>query len=198
MPKRALRSELLSRRAALPESFRISAGLAAQQLLLSLDLFSRATTVALYAPVRGEVATDLLFQAALAGGKQVLLPRVAGDMLRFSAATSQGLLVRGPFGIPQPPEESQETPLEAADLIVVPGVAFDRHGHRLGFGKGYYDRCLSALGSPIPRIGLCYDFQLVPLLPAEGHDVRMHLIVTERQVLAVKGAGKAGTGESPD
>ena len=96
----------------------------------------------------------------------------------------------GSFGILEPGLQNRQVSLIEADLIVVPGVAFDLQGHRIGFGKGYYDRCLSQLTKKVPIAGLCHDFQLLDEIPAEGHDVRMQYVVTDKRMVIPSGEGQ--------
>jgi 5-formyltetrahydrofolate cyclo-ligase len=121
--------------------------------------------------------------AALASGKTLLYPAVVGEDLEFRRVCSLESLVPGKFGILEP----QGDPVDpaGADLIVVPGVAFDLCGRRIGYGKGYYDRSLHRLERSGRLAGFCYDFQLVQEIAGEPHDVTMDLIVTELRVVRV-------------
>ena len=136
------------------------------------DAWSAARTVLLYSALPDEVNTDYLLLAAQDDGKTVLLPRVDGDRLTLHAY-SPDEMAPGAFGVMEP--QGAEFPLSRygeIELAVVPGVAFDRRGHRLGRGKGYYDRLLPLL--PAARlVGLCFPFQVVGAVPAEAHDVKV-------------------------
>lgn len=185
MPKQSLRSCMLAQRNALTAEGWQVASVMAQRHLLALESFQQAGMIGLYAPLGNEVATSMLFQVAQAAGKRLFYPLVCGEGLSFHEVIALEQLSRGSFGILEP------CPLEGAsaapdlDLIVVPGVAFDLRGHRVGFGKGYYDRYLAGLQRMPTLVGLCHDFQLCPTVPAEGHDIRMHYLVTERRVVRV-------------
>lgn len=183
MPKKALRSELLLRRRTMSHTDWQTSSVAAQQRLIELELFQQARCIALYAPIQHEMDTVQIFYAARSTGKIVLYPVVCGTDLRFVEITDVSQLHQGRFGIPEPCSLAGEHSLEAADLIVVPGVAFDLRGHRIGFGKGFYDRCLSRLTNPGQLVGFCHDFQLFEQIPAEGHDIRMQHIVTEKRLI---------------
>jgi len=150
---------------------------------MTLDVFSEAATIALYAPIRNEVDTALIFGEARRVGKRVLYPRVCNEEMLFYEVEDAGELKQGAFGILEPCVTGEGLPPDAADLIVVPGVAFDSSGHRLGFGKGYYDRFLARLRRPVILVGLCHDFQLLKQVPREEHDIRMQYIVTEQRVV---------------
>jgi len=185
MPKRSLRSSMLARRSSMSrEQWQIDSQ-RAQERLLGLELFQQARRVALYAPLQNEVDTALLFAAAREAGKQVLYPQVCGEQLAFHEVTALEQLNRGSFGILEPCPLSSVQEQATLDLMVVPGVAFDLRGHRVGFGKGYYDRHLAGLHQLPFLVGLCHDFQLCDQVPTEGHDIRMHCLVTESRTVQV-------------
>ncbi len=188
MPKRSLRSSMLARRCALAIELWQANSQGAQQRLLAVDAFRRAARLALYAPLKNEVDTALLFEAARQAGKQVFYPLVCGNRLAFHEVETLGQLQRGSFGILEPCPVDTAVAYPDFDLMVVPGVAFDLRGHRIGFGKGYYDRYFAELTQVPTLVGLCHDFQICTELPAEGHDVRMHYLVTEARVVQVQEA----------
>ena len=100
-----------------------------------------------------------------------------GDDLRLLRYTGPDSLRKGAFGIWEPKADGEEAVEGAIDLIIVPGVAFDAQGHRLGRGRGFYDRLLSSLDTP--KVGICFDFQLVPSVPVESFDHPMDHVITE-------------------
>lgn len=182
MEKHATRQQLLLRRKQLDGTLCLDLSLRTQQRLLDFAGFSCATTLALYSPVNNEVRTDRLLSVALSQGKQVCFPRVTGERLQFVTIESEAELQPGTFSVAEPVGENV-LPLRQIDLLVVPGVAFDRDGFRLGYGKGFYDRELSRLTGATVSIGLCYDFQLCDMLPIEDHDRQLDYIVTEKQLI---------------
>lgn len=123
-----------------------------------------------------EVGTDAIIEELLAQGKRVYLPRVEGDAIRFYRIRSLSGLILSAFGIrePQPIE-----PIDAkeAEVIVCPGLAFDKAGNRLGYGGGYYDRYLK--DCPAKRIGICFKEQLVEAIPCKENDVPMDAVITD-------------------
>lgn len=183
MPKRALRAATLARRRELTPQQVNSQSLALQRRFLELPEFQRSKLLALYAPIHQEVETSVVASEALSTGRALLYPAVHGNDLRFCRVAALSELVPGCFGIPEPTGE----PLNPgdADLIVVPGVAFDLYGRRIGYGKGYYDRTLHRLEGSGKLVGFCYDFQLLEEIVGEPHDVTMDLIVTELRVVRV-------------
>ena len=134
------------------------------------DLFQQASCIALYHAIPGEVQTAGLIEKWYRK-KRLLLPLIKG----------KESLKTGVFGILEPSEDCEAVPESEIDLIIVPGVAFDRQHNRLGRGKGFYDRLLSTLD--VPKIGICYDFQLKDQIPAEPFDRKMDLIITEKEIL---------------
>jgi len=188
MPKRPIRDDLLARRRHLSVETCRGKSLAAQRRLLLTAEFAAAAVVGLYSPVRNEVFTEEIFSAARGLGKTVTYPRILGDLLEFVEVRDLQHLEAGVFGILEPGRGVIFQPTEL-ELIVVPGVAFDLSGHRLGYGKGYYDRCLHESRGHL--VGLCFEFQVMNKLPAESHDVRMNMIVTEERTLRIAAPGLA-------
>ncbi|HEY4058127.1 MAG TPA: 5-formyltetrahydrofolate cyclo-ligase [Kofleriaceae bacterium] len=137
-----------------------------------------AHVVALYAAKGTEVATAKLDSALRGRGVRVVYPRVVDGQreLAFCAVPVEALVL-GTFGLREPAAAVRAEPLDSIDVFVVPGVAFDRSGGRLGWGRGYYDATLaSARGA---RMGLAFECQLVDEVAHEAHDIPMNLIVTE-------------------
>lgn len=194
-PKAALRQELLHRRRILAEEERTVFSRQAAEVLLQTDLWQKAAVVGLYVAVRGEMETTRLLEEAWGAGRKVLLPRCvphkAGHM-EFALCASWDDLQRGAFGVPEPHQERcptvfspySNTCLVRPMCLVVPGVAFDRHGMRLGMGGGYYDRFLPwAVGQGVRCVGFTFHQQLVPQLPHDVWDVPMHGVCTEEELL---------------
>lgn len=185
MEKKQIRKAMIDRRLALSpeERTRLSAG--AQQALLRSPLFAEAQSVLLYHPFRGEAETGQIAAAAVQAGKRLALPRVEKEPPRLwlhSYPGDPGALVPGAYGLLEPDPAWPLVQPEAIDLVVLPGVAFDASGRRLGYGGGYYDRTLPALrlANPSVRlIGLAYGFQLVERLPADPHDIPVDGVATE-------------------
>jgi 5-formyltetrahydrofolate cyclo-ligase len=145
-------------------------------------LFRDARCLALYSAIHNEVSTDEVVAQALDQGKALAFPRVSGQDLEFVVIESCAELVSGAFGVKEPQGRSLVA-VEEIDLIVVPGVVFDRRGHRLGYGRGYYDRALAKCQSHCKKVGFAYDFQLVEELPASDYDEALSVLITESQTL---------------
>ncbi|SNB46338.1 5-formyltetrahydrofolate cyclo-ligase [Geobacter sp. DSM 9736] len=185
MPKTDIRRRMLAQRAAFPLSAIKDASRRIQRTFITCDLFIQARSIALYAPIRNEVETGEVLAAALKMGKTVLFPSVAPEGLLFRTVETVHHLCPGAYGISEPTAERGIVDPEAADIIVVPGVAFDRSGRRIGYGKGYFDRALHRLEGSGRLVGFCFDFQLVDEIAGEPHDVQMDMIITERQIVVL-------------
>jgi 5-formyltetrahydrofolate cyclo-ligase len=184
MAKQRLREDLLAARLRLGAGERAARSRAACERLVALDLFRTATTVALYAAIGAEADPLPAARAAHAAGKRIAWPRLQPGtrVLAFGACAPEDL-VAGERGTRHPPADSATVPLAEVDLIVVPGVAFDAGGRRLGRGGGYYDATLAALPERARRVGLAFDLQVAREVPGEPHDVAVHAVVTEARVL---------------
>jgi 5-formyltetrahydrofolate cyclo-ligase len=146
--------------------------------------FIEAKTIIFYASIRNEVITDHMIGDALSMGKKVALPKVVKDQRRLVISYIDDLdaLMPGAYGIREP-RDIRPVPLNSVDLVVVPGVAFDMKGYRLGHGGGYYDIFLSEMGEGVIKIGLAFEFQLVGKLPIEEHDIKVDTILTEKRII---------------
>ncbi len=192
MNKKAQRKILLEQRAGLEQATVAEWSLEAQKRLLADPVWQVARQVVLYVPIRNEVDTSLLLERAWREGKRVLLPRVnpecRGEMC-LAACRGAHELVRGTFGVREPdpeccPPVRVDDPDFSPDLAVIPGVGFDVAGNRLGFGAGYYDKYLSHPAMQRTRfVGLTYGFQILPALPADPWDIRMHALCHEKELL---------------
>lgn len=182
--KASLRAALRDRRQALPAETVAEASAAVTARVLALPQWDAAREILAYLPVRGEVDTRALAARAIREGKRLLVPRCRENepgRVDLGCLTCLSEAIPGRFGIPEPPAASCQPPEAfAPDLILVPGLAFDRAGTRLGFGGGYYDRLLAlpmAAGAYV--VGLCHAFQFVEHLPAADWDRPMHAVITE-------------------
>ena len=183
--KVTLREELTARRKAMTPDVIDGRGLKVQSRFLASPYYQKARTVALYAPIRGEVPTRDILIAALADEKVVCYPlsHVHGRILSFRAITSESELEPGRLGVREPNSASELVPVDQIDLFVVPGLGFTRDGKRLGRGGGYYDATLRAASARSRRVGLAFSDQVVNVLPTNQDDVDMDLVVTESESL---------------
>ncbi len=142
--------------------------------------YQKAKGIGAFASIPHEINTYPILEGALSSGKKLYLPKVSKDKeyFEFYPVTDLKNLQPGPFGI-QEPTSTKAADWEDLDLVLVPGLAFDRKGNRLGFGKGFYDRVLPRLKKSCLIVGLGYAFQLVEQVPAGIHDVPVKAILCE-------------------
>lgn len=144
------------------------------RMVLNTETYRNAKTIYGYLPFNQEVRTLPLLQQALVDGKQVALPKCFGKEMRFILVRDLSRIRPSVFGAPEPVEDSPVA-ADPAALVLVPGLAFDSEGHRMGYGGGFYDRFLA--GEPgHPTIALCFDFQMVPHLKTEPHDISIDTV----------------------
>ena len=202
MDKQALRADIRAQRKALSTAKRDSLSLVAQQHILESAVWKKARCVALYMALPEETDAAALVHDAWASGKTTLLPLCSLEQkgyMELHACTGLHELRPGPFGILEPDPEvlarshdsltasGSATHFPAPDLIIMPGVAFDFQGHRLGMGGGYYDRLLAQPKyAQALRIGLAFDFQLVTALPGEAWDLPVHACSTEKGLVWIQ------------
>lgn len=141
-----------------------------------LPAFQQAHTVLLYHSLKDEVQTHSFIEK-WSKRKRIILPVVVDDILELRAYTGSADLSIGSYGIAEPTGQAF-TDYASIDLAIIPGVAFDAEGHRLGRGKGYYDKLLPLLPTAL-KAGVCFPFQLLEQIPAEPFDICMDLIITK-------------------
>ncbi len=184
--KNEIRRRILSKRNALSTSEISDRSLVIQRHVTNLSHYKSAKIIAAYFPIGSEVRTEHIIDSALKSQKVVLLPKVASNKIAFSrvfrADFRDNKLVEGRFRILEPPRSSYNAQ-KNIDLLIVPGIAFDKYGNRIGYGKGYYDRFIEQNDFRF-SIGLGFHFQVLDYaLPYCDIDQRLHAIATERNVL---------------
>jgi 5-formyltetrahydrofolate cyclo-ligase len=184
--KRVLRERVLAARDALPPSMRAAAALAIAARIAALPSFARARTVLMTLPFRSEWDTLPLARTALDAGKIVAVPRVdaRARMLELRViADPVADVATGYQGIPEPRLECPLLAPTAIDWVLVPGVAFDFDGARMGYGGGFYDRLLPLVPASAPRVAGAFELQIVAHVPAAPHDLAVDAIVTEARTI---------------
>lgn len=185
MSKAALRRKLAARRRRVPPQQAAAAAARCRELVRALPRLAEASRVALYAALPGEIDTRRLFEELAAAGHRLLLPRVVGEGLEFAPVARWQELVTGPRRALEPPPQSRAEALAPGDWVLLPGLAFDREGWRLGRGGGHYDRALAAAPG-VRAVGLAYAFQLVEAVPHDSHDRPVDAIVTEEGMVCAR------------
>lgn len=169
MDKKAIRREIREKKRALTVEEIETASARLAELFYQTEAYKNAESIYGYLPYNQEVRTVPILQQALRDGKRVAVPKVYGEEMRFIWMTDLGEVALGFGGIPEPLED-EPVAHDATALVLMPGVAFDQEGHRIGYGGGFYDRFLAAEPNH-PTVALCYEFQLLPKLETEEYDV---------------------------
>jgi 5-formyltetrahydrofolate cyclo-ligase len=186
--KGALRREAMARRDALPADERTAAAeaIAVREFPLAI---APGTIVSGFMPLKSEISPLPLMQKLAQTGARLALPAIAGrgKPLIMRAWAWGEALDRGQWDIREPQPDAAEV---EPDILLVPLLAFDRTGHRIGYGAGYYDMTISRLRArkPVTAVGIAFAAQEAPVVPATPRDARLDLVLTEREVIAFKGA----------
>ena len=175
MDKQALRKEIREKKRAMTEADILSKSEKLGQLFAASEAYRQAKTIYGYLPYNQEVRTEPILLQALKDGKKVAVPKVYGDTMRFIYLEDMNGIEKGYAGIPEPVADEPVAADETA-LVLMPGLAFDPQGHRIGYGGGFYDRFLEAEPQH-PTVALCYDFQLLPCLETEAHDIPVDCVL---------------------
>jgi 5-formyltetrahydrofolate cyclo-ligase len=182
--KAELRRRMRAVRRVMPEDARRVRAQALAAHVLALAEYAGAKTLAVYVAVRGEADPTPVVEAALGAGKTIALPRVEGAGIVFHRWSPDAALVESADLIPEPAADAPIVAPDAIDLVLVPALAVDARGHRIGYGRGYYDRLLPTLVHA-HKVAFVYDFQLLAELPDTTGDVRVDRVVTDRRVIPV-------------
>ncbi len=175
MDKKALRHQIREKKRAMtPEQIQEASNRLAE-LFADCDAYKNAKTVYGYLPYNQEVRTLPILQRALQDGKRVAVPKIYGEEMRFIYLTDLAAVERGYAGIPEPVAD-EPVAQDPTALVLMPGLAFDPQGHRIGYGGGFYDRFL-AREPGHPTVALCYDFQVLPRLETEEFDVPVDCVL---------------------
>ena len=175
MDKTALRKQIREKKRAMTEQQIVDASRRLGELFLACDAYKQAKTIYGYLPYNQEVRTVPMLEQALRDGKEVAVPKVIGDEMRFIYMTDLSMVEKGYAGIPEPVAEGPVADDPTA-LVLMPGLAFDPQGHRIGYGGGFYDRFLAAEPTH-PTVALCYDFQMLPVLETEEFDIPVDCVL---------------------
>ena len=155
--------------------------LAAARLFLNSQIYKKARQIMLYMPLGNETDTGTIIDAAFIDGKTVVFPvadEKSGEITPHIASWDTAF-IKGTFSVKEP-VNAKKADMSKMDVVLVPGIAFDKTGARIGFGKGCYDRLLQ--NSAAVKVGYCYDFQIFEGITPEKHDVRMDFLVTEKDL----------------
>lgn len=185
--KKETRKFFLEKRKSITESYREIADRVLLKKTVFSDVYKNAEIVLLYYPVKSEPNVLPIAEQALKEGKRVAFPisNPDGFILKFAFVESLDELVPGTYSIPEPPRNADKYINNSDTLCIVPGLAFDRFGKRIGYGKGYYDRFLENFSGI--SLGLCYADFLTDKLPAEDTDISLDIIISDKEEIFING-----------
>ncbi|HHZ01276.1 MAG TPA: 5-formyltetrahydrofolate cyclo-ligase [Tissierellia bacterium] len=178
--KKELRKKILGIRNKMPKEDVENNSRIIMNKIIGLKTYKQSKVIFVYMDFKNEVMTSDLIKHMLAEKKRVVIPYtdVINTLVIPSEITEEADLKLSPFGYYEP-KKIMPVDVEEIDLVLVPGVVFDKNLNRIGFGKGYYDRILKNLKPGAKKIGLAHDFQVLDEIPAEDHDIKMDMIITE-------------------
>ncbi len=175
MDKNALRKQIREQKRAMTEEQIVSASQRLGELFIASQAYRDAQTIYGYLPYNQEVRTVPMLEQAMADGKRVAVPKVFGDEMKFIYLTDFSRVEKGYAGIPEPIDDGPVADDPTA-LVLMPGLAFDAQGHRIGYGGGFYDKFLANEPNH-PTLALCYGFQMVDYLETEAFDVPVDCVI---------------------
>lgn len=180
--KLALRSQMRTVRGALPKSACDARSAEISKRLFALAELESAATVLAFSSIRNEVRTRPSIEAAWSAGKRIALPRVVGDGLSLHLIDRETVLLDGAFSVPEPPTQAACIEPDDIDFALVPALAVDPRGYRIGYGGGYYDRLIPRLVNAC-TCAVAYDFQLIAEVPELPFDVAVDVVVTDERLI---------------
>ena len=183
--KKKMRAAILALREAMPPAARSAASRAIIDKVCGLPQYAEATVVLTYMGFGSEIETQSFFERIIADGKIAVLPRVdrASQTLMLHAARSTSDLLTGKWGIREPGADAPQVSINEVDFLLMPGVAFDRFGNRLGYGRGYYDKLLVIADPALTRVAAAFSCQIVEAVPVGPNDQRIDSIITESEII---------------
>ncbi len=175
MDKKALRQVIRTRKRAMTEEMILEKSRALGEKFCQSDAYRNAASIYGYMPYNQEVRTVPMLEQALRDGKRVAVPKCYGDEMRFIWVEDLTRMEKSGMGIPEPIADGPIADDETA-LVLMPGLAFDEAGHRIGYGGGFYDKFLAKEPNH-PTLALCYDFQMLPHLETEEFDIPVDWVI---------------------
>lgn len=177
MDKKAFRRDIGTKKRAMTMEQIETASQRLTDRFLESDAYKNARSIYAYLPYNQEIRTWNIVKHALEDGKRVAVPKCYGEIMKFLWIDNLDHIAPGAFNIPEPIADEPEADDETA-LILMPGLAFDPEGHRLGYGGGFYDRYLAEHHNHT-LVALCYDFQLFDHLETEAHDIPVNFVIAD-------------------
>lgn len=181
--KQQIRKEILGIRRNLSPEYMEKSSLMITEKIINHPEYQEAKWIFCYMDAKGEVQTKYLIEHAWKNGKRVVVPKVEGKEMSFYEITGFSQLETGNFGIMEPVSTCIKVDSkDKKSIMIIPGVAFDQAGNRIGYGGGYYDKYISS-HSKMYKMAIAFSVQIVPQIPSEEYDIKMDCIITERGVI---------------
>lgn len=178
--KEKIRKEILQKRLELPKETVNSLSMLICEHIIEMPSFLKCKYILIYHPIKNEVDCSILFEKLLKMDKIICLPRMSGNSLEVVPVKDVTVdTAAGKFGVKEPIAGLPSIDPSFVELALIPGVAFDRSGNRMGYGKGYYDQLLPTLSPVCKKIGLAFNMQVIDNLPVESHDQKIEGLITE-------------------
>lgn len=188
--KKNIRQQILHARGKLTPQVQAEKSKMIFNRLKEFEPYKNAENVMVYIDFRNEVKTDLIIDDLIKTNKKVVIPICmpkTKNLILSQLLDPKKELAKGTFGVLEPKKEYiREVDPASIDLVIVPGVAFDRQGHRIGYGAGYYDRFFHRLPKAVPSVAIAFDLQLIDKVPADDFDYPVDTIITETEIIACK------------
>ena len=179
--KQKLRKDILEKRDSLSKEEIINKSNIIKEKLFSLSEYKKANIICFFVSFKSEVNTNDMIKECIEEGKTVCVPVITGEKLILSRINNPSELTKkNKYGILEPPVINEIDKTDV-DIITVPGAAFDKHGHRVGYGKGYYDDLLKDYGGL--SLGICFDLQIVDKVPRDEWDEKIDMVITEGRII---------------
>lgn len=184
--KKILRNKIQEKRDNLSDHERLTGSKLIAERFMGLDCYIASKEILAYHTFRSEIDTTIIIREALKQKKKIILPKVSGSYLDlYYIKDLSNDLSPGSFGIMEPvPSRCTLASYKSIDLALIPGVGFDRDYNRLGYGGGFYDKLLKKIPAEVPRIALAFDLQIAESIPVMAHDLKVDIIITEKEMLA--------------
>ncbi len=185
--KKKMRDMILQQRDAMSLAARASASRAIIETVSALPQYGKAKVVLAYMGFGTEIDTQPFLERIIADGKMAVLPRVdrATQTLVLHSARGMSELLTSKYGILEPGMDAPIVAVTAIDFVLMPGVAFDRNGNRLGYGRGYYDKLVSTANPALVRVAAGFSCQIVDSVPVGPHDKKVDCIITENEIIKI-------------
>ena len=181
--KKEIRREVIAKRDLLKNKIELDEVI--EKKLKDNKIYKNSKNIFIYLGFGSEINTIKYVEDFLDEGKKIIIPYtdMKNKVMHGIEINTLDGLKKNKFGILEPADTSKIFNKEDIDLVIMPGVAFDRSGNRVGYGGGYYDKFLSEINSDIPTIALAYDIQILEEVPSEKHDIKVHMVITEKETI---------------